>query len=315
MTAPIPVYVFTGFLEAGKTSFIREILSDPNFTEGERSLLILCEEGMEELSEDELRRFRTSAEVIDDPARLTPNILKRLEQKYQPDRILIELNGMWKLDDLTAAFPARWDLGQIVTIVDATTFALYSQNMGPMMFEHISTADLIVFNRCTDELKQMLYDKNIRAMNPQATIYLDGVDGSSEDYNRNMPLPFDIEADVIDIADPDFGLWYLDAMTEPEKYNGKTVRFKGQAFVGKGVPAGSFVPGRFGMVCCAEDIRFLGFLCRYNGASQLHQRDWVQVTASITVEELPQYRGPGPVLHAIEVTPAAPADDDVVYFN
>ena len=79
------------------------------------------------------------------------------------------------------------------------------------MFELITTADLVVFNRCTDELKEMLYKKNIKAMNPRAAIYLDDVNGNSEDYSRNMPLPFDIDADIIDIQPEDYGLWYIDA--------------------------------------------------------------------------------------------------------
>ena len=253
---PIPVYVFTGFLESGKTQFIKEIIADPDFTENERTALLLCEEGIEEYDEREMMRYGTAIVPIESPERLTPNILKRVEQKYDPDRILIEYNGMWKLDDLIAAFPARWELYQIVTTVDASTFELYSNNMGPMMFEHITTADLVVFNRCTDALKEMLYQKNIRAMNPRATIYLDDVDGNSEDYNRNMPLPFDV-----------------------------------------------------------DDISFLGFICRWPGAKDLKQRDWVRVTASITVEMLPQYRGEGPVLHATEVIPAEKPAEELVYFN
>ena len=312
---PIPVYVFTGFLESGKTQFIKEIIADPGFTENERTALLLCEEGIEEYDEREMLHYGTAIVPIESADRLTPNILKRVEQKFDPDRIIVEYNGMWKLDDLLAAFPARWELYQIVTTVDATTFELYSANMGPMMFEHITTADLVVFNRCTDALKEMLYQKNIRAMNPRATIYLDDVDGNSEDYNRNMPLPFDVDADVIDIAPADYGLWYIDAMGDPGKYDGKTVRFLGQVYVGKDVPAKSFVPGRFGMVCCAEDISFLGFICRYDGAADLKLRDWVRVTATITVEALPQYRGEGPVLHAIEVVPAEKPEEELVYFN
>ena len=312
---PIPVYVFTGFLESGKTQFIKEIIADPGFTENERTALLLCEEGIEEYDEREMLHYGTAIVPIESADRLTPNILKRGEQKFDPDRIIVEYNGMWKLDDLLAAFPARWELYQIVTTVDASTFELYSNNMGPMMFEHITTADLVVFNRCTDALKEMLYQKNIRAMNPRATIYLDDVDGNSEDYNRNMPLPFDVDADVIDIAPADYGLWYIDAMGDPGKYDGKTVRFLGQVYVGKDVPAKSFVPGRFGMVCCAEDISFLGFICRYDGAADLKLRDWVRVTATITVEALPQYRGEGPVLHAIEVVPAEKPEEELVYFN
>ena len=312
---PIPVYVFTGFLESGKTQFIKEIIADPGFTENERTALLLCEEGIEEYDEREMLHYGTAIVPIESADRLTPNILKRVEQKFDPDRIIVEYNGMWKLDDLLAAFPARWELYQIVTTVDASTFELYSNNMGPMMFEHITTADLVVFNRCTDALKEMLYQKNIREMNPRATIYLDDVDGNSEDYNRNMPLPFDVDADVIDIAPADYGLWYIDAMGDPGKYDGKTVRFLGQVYVGKDVPAKSFVPGRFGMVCCAEDISFLGFICRYDGAADLKLRDWVRVTATITVEALPQYRGEGPVLHAIEVVPAEKPEEELVYFN
>lgn len=311
----IPVYVFTGFLESGKTRFIREILADPGFTSGEKTLLLQCEEGVEELSEDELLDYTTVAVPIESRAALNPAALKKLEQLHAPDRVLVEYNGLWKLEDLEAAFPARWELYQIVTTVDASTFALYSNNLGPMMFEHITTADLVVFNRCTDALKDMLYQKNIRAMNPRAAIYLDSVDGSSEDYNQNMPLPFDVEADVIDITDADYGLWYIDAMGNPGKYDGKTVRFTGMVFRGEGVPVGYLVPGRFGMVCCAEDVSFLGFLCEYQGADTLQTRDWVRVTASITVEALAQYRGEGPVLHAVEVTPAQAPAEELVYFN
>ena len=152
----------------------------------------------------------------------------------------------------------------------------------------MTTAVLVGFNRCTGALKERLYKKNSRAMNPRATICLDDVDGNSEDYARNRPLPFGVDADLSDIAPADYGLWYVDAMGDPGKYDGKTVRFLGQVYVGKDVPAGSFVPGRFGMVCCAEDISFLGFICRYPGAKDLKLRDWVRVTASITVEMLPQ---------------------------
>ena len=194
---PIPVYVFTGFLESGKTKFIQEILADPNFTENEVTALLCCEEGIEEYDEKWLAHYGTALVPLESEDRLTPNILKRIEQKYNPDRILVEYNGMWKLETLMQAFPARWELYQIITTVDATTFEVYSNNIGPQMFEHITTADMVVFNRCTDALKEMLYKKNIKAMNPRAAIYLDDLNGNSEDYSRNMPLPFDIDADII----------------------------------------------------------------------------------------------------------------------
>ena len=44
----IPMYVFTGFLESGKTKFIQETLEDPRFNSGEKTLLLVLEEGEEE---------------------------------------------------------------------------------------------------------------------------------------------------------------------------------------------------------------------------------------------------------------------------
>lgn len=44
----IPVYLFVGFLESGKTKFIQETFEDPNFDSGDKTLLLICEEGEEE---------------------------------------------------------------------------------------------------------------------------------------------------------------------------------------------------------------------------------------------------------------------------
>ena len=87
---PIPVYVFTGFLESGKTKFIKEIIADPNFTENEVTALLLCEEGIEEYDEKWLAHYGTALVPVESEDRLTPNILKRIEQKYNPDRIIVE---------------------------------------------------------------------------------------------------------------------------------------------------------------------------------------------------------------------------------
>ena len=181
----IPVYLFTGFLESGKTSFIQDILRDPNFTEEERSLLIVCEEGMEEYDSALLATARTTLIAVEEPSALTLRFFRDLGEKYNPDRVLIELNGMWEISNfLEGTLPPEWPIYQIVATVNAQTFELYSNNLGPRMFEQLTMADLIVFNRCTDALKDMLYQKNIRAMNPRATIFLDDMDGGSEDYRE-----------------------------------------------------------------------------------------------------------------------------------
>lgn len=310
----IPVYVFTGLLESGKTRFIRDLLHDPNFTDGERTLLLQCEQGEEELSEGELRDCAAVAAAIETPEDFTPQALTALSDAHHPDRVMLELNGMWKLDVL-AGLPENWLVYQIVTSINAATYELYSQNLGPMMFDHIASADLVVFNRCTPALKEFLRSKNLRAMNPKASMLLDSEDGTTEDYADDMPLPFDVDADEITLEDTDFGLWYVDAQADPQKYDGKTVTMTAMVYQGDNVPPDSFVLGRFGMVCCADDISFLGLICRCGDAAKYQTRDWVRVSASVTVEALPEYRGEGPVLHALSVSPAAPPQEELVYFN
>ena len=62
----IPVYAFTGFLESGKTKFIQETLEDPRFNAGERTLLLVCEEGEEEYAPDQFATDSVKIRVIED---------------------------------------------------------------------------------------------------------------------------------------------------------------------------------------------------------------------------------------------------------
>ena len=87
-----------------------------------------------------------------------------------------------------------------------------------------------------------------------------------------LPLPFDINAPVIDIPDDDYGIWYMDCQDEPQKYAGKTVKFLAQVCQTNRAGKNSFVPGRFAMTCCVQDIQFVGFPCSYDGYKALEQR-------------------------------------------
>lgn len=312
-----PAYIFIGLLESGKTRFIKEVIADPNFTLDEKTLLIRCEDGVEEYDEEFLEKYNVVLVDVEDEDELTTAALKKAHEAEKPDRVIIEFNGMWDLGHFVdEVMPNCWELYQIVASVCGPTFELYSNNLGPKMFEHITSADLIVFNRCTQKDKDYLHQRNIRAMNPRATIFLDDVDGNSEDYRDNMVMPFDLDADEIDIKDEDFGLWYVDASSEPDKYDGKTVRFKAHVLVTPQLPKGWIVPGRHGMVCCADDIQFLGFACnagdRFPG---IENKGWYTITARIHIEELAQYKGAGPVLDLTDIRPAEPPREEVVYFN
>ena len=174
----IPVYLIAGFLEGGKTNFINGILED-GFAREDATLLLCCEEGIEEYDPRFLRNV--TVVNIEDESQLSRNKLKQLEQKYQPKQILIEYNGMWEIqklyfDDL----PSNWLLYQVMTFVDSTTFNLYVKNMGALMMEKLRDADMIVFNRCTEETRKALRARNLKMVNRRADIYLENMDGTSE---------------------------------------------------------------------------------------------------------------------------------------
>ena len=308
----IPVYLVAGFLESGKTSFINGILED-GFAREDATLLLCCEEGVEEYDP----RFLHNVTVVtlDDESALTRNKLTQLAQKYRPKQILIEYNGMWEIQKLYFdAFPGNWLLYQVMTFVDATTFNVYVKNMGALMMEKLKDADMIVFNRCTEETRAALRQRNLKMVNRRADIYLENNDGTSEDYADETVSAFDLSAPVIEIADEDYGLFYVEAMDLPARFEGKKVRFKAQMCKSPQFSEGC-VPGRFAMVCCAKDITFLGMACKSSDHQKFQNRDWVMVTATVHAEHLPAYgEDPGPVLYAESIEPAKPAKDEVLQF-
>jgi len=307
----IPVYLITGFLDSGKTEFVNGILED-GFAAKEKALLICCEEG--ELEYDPKVLKNVSVVTVEDEEALTCSQLKAWEKEYAPKQILIEYNGMWLLDRLCKdALPANWVLYQIMTFVEAATFDLYSKNMGQLMMEKITNADMLVFNRCTEELKASLRSRNLRMVNRQADIFLEDNEGNSEDYLTGDECPFDLEQDIIDIPDEDFGVWYVDAMDHPDRYAGKMVHMKLVMCHSVRYP-GIHCPGRFAMVCCENDIQFLGIIAKGIGLKQYENRDWIEVTARMAVEKHDAYQGKGPVMHVISIAPCEKPAQEVVTF-
>ena len=125
----IPVYLFTGFLEAGKTRFIQETLADPRFNSGEKTLLLLCEEGEEEYDPAGFAADNVKLVTIQDKAELSCEYLRNLAAKMRADRVVVEYNGMWLLADLLTVMPQNWTVYQNIMLADATTFETYMMNM------------------------------------------------------------------------------------------------------------------------------------------------------------------------------------------
>ena len=311
---PIPVYVFTGFLDAGKTKFIQETLKDPRFNAGERTLLLVFEEGEEEYDLSAFPKKNVYLEVLDQDA-VTPRQLAAMQKKYRAERVVAELNGMKLVGDLYTRFPENWAVAQEVMFADASTILQYNANMRNLVVDKLSGCEMVVFNRVRPGEDTMPLHKLARAVNRRVDILYESTDGTSAYDETEDPLPFDIHAPVIEVQDEDYGLWYRDVSEEPEKYTGKTVRFKGQVARLRRDRDGIFAPGRFVMTCCVEDIQFCGVPCQYAEAAKLKARSWVLITAKISAEKHPLYQGGvGPILTALSVEACSPAEQEVVTF-
>ena len=310
----IPVYAFTGFLDSGKTKFIQETLEDPRFNAGERTLLLVFEEGEEEYDFSSYPHQNVFLEVLDQQT-VTTKQLQALAKKCKAQRVVAELNGMQLVGDLYTRFPENWVVAQEVMFADSTTFMTYNANMRNLVMDKLVGAQMVVFNRLTNGSDTMPFHKIARAANRRIDILYDYTDGSTAFDDVEDPLPFDINAPVIQLKDEDYALWYRDVTEEPQKYQGKTVRFKAQVAMLRREKNGMFAPGRFVMTCCVEDIQFCGIPCLYADASKLESRSWVMVEAKISAEKHPLYQGElGPVLTALKVESTEPAAEEVTTF-
>lgn len=310
----IAVYLFTGFLEAGKTRFIAETMRDPNFNDGKRKYLIIqCEEGEEELDPQDLGD-NVSFASFDDEQRLTPDRLSALQKRAGADIVVIEYNGMWNLDSFYGALPEGWMVYQEIMIADSTTALSYNANMRQLMVDKLTGAEMVVFNRTTPETDRMPLHKLVRGVSRRANICYEDMEGEIEFDQIEDPLPFDINAPVIEIKDEDFAIFYRDMTEEFPKYNGKTVRFKGIVALDSALGSSQFAIGRHIMTCCADDIAYRGVVAKGMRGLTLKTRDWVIVEGKLTEETSPIYRGKGPTLTVAKLERAEKPAEEVATF-
>lgn len=310
----IPVYLFTGFMDSGKTTLVKETLSDESFTEGEKCLLICCEDGEVEYGEAELKKANTTLVMVEKEEDFTGDFLKELQDKYLPEKVFIEYNGTWEMSTLLETeLPKYWVLVQSLATVDATTFDMYLANMRTMIMEQLFQADVVIFNRCDDSTDKGKYRRNVKALNRKAQLVYERADGTLDE--RPEELPFDISGDEIEITDADYAIWYMDCMENPKKYEGKKISFLGLVYNPDKLKKGIFVPGRFAMTCCVEDVTFIGFKCKYEDEDKIPHKSWIHITAEVHVEFAREYKGKGPVLYPVSITPAEKPEDELVYFS
>ncbi|MBE6538389.1 MAG: GTPase [Ruminococcaceae bacterium] len=311
----IPVYLFTGFLESGKTKFIQESMEDKKFNSGDKTLLLVCEEGIEEYDPSSFWGQNVYFAQIENEEDLTEENLTRIANEHMLDRIIIEYNGIWQLPALYAAMPKNWAIYQQMFFVDGSTFLTYNANMRSLVVDKLNDAEMVIFNRAdSPNVDKEQFHKIVRGINRRSAIIYDYPDGKVEYDEIEDPLPFDKNAPVIEIGDDDYALWYRDLSEDLEFYIGKTVKFKGMVARSPELSSNSFIIGRPIMTCCADDIAYSGLVCRVPSPTPLRDGEWVTVKAKISYENCNLYKKKGPVLTADGTSFAVKPQNEVATF-
>lgn len=310
----IPVYLFTGFLESGKTKFIQETLEDPRFDTKETTLLLMCEEGIEELDEKKFACDNVFVKYIEEKEDINEENLSKLANECKATRIVIEYNGMWELETLYRQMPEEWMVYQELMFADSTTILNFNANMRSLVVDKLQSCELVIFNRRTENTDIMALHKMVRGVSKRANIIYEDINGVIENDNIEDPLPFDINAPVIEIEDKDFAVWYRDLAEDSAKYNGKIVKFKAIIAIDERIPSNVFVAGRHVMTCCADDIEYKGLACKGGRTKEMKSRDWLMITGKIKNEYCSIYDGKGPVVKVFETQKAEKPIEEVATF-
>ena len=310
----IPVYVFTGFLESGKTKMVHETMADERFQKKERTLILVCEEGIEEYDVDAYSG-EVFVEVIDDPKDMTTANLEALLKKHKAERVMVELNGMWPASVFYDVIPENWFVYQEVMCVDSTTFKTYNANMRSLMFDKLQGCSVVFFNRCTPDTDIMVLHNAARAVSRRVGIIYEYTDGRIEQDNIEDPLPFDIDAPIIEVSERDYAIWYRDMAEDLDKYVGKTIKVKGMTVRDEALKPNEFAFGRMVMTCCADDTTFHGVVTVSDKPVECENGQWFTVTATFKKEKHKMYKGIGPVFHLISMEKAEQPDEPVATFD
>ena len=216
----IPIFLINGQLDSGKTRFISDTIAMGQFADAKNKLLIVCEEGEEEYSEKLLKDNGVDMVVVEKED-FNIKTLNELDKKYDPWIVIVEYNGMW---EPTMIFetekPKGWQIYQSITLFNAAQFGVQWANMKMILAETVKYADMVIFNRCKTSMELGSYRRSMKALNSAIQIVFEDEKGDMMSIAEQ--LPYDINADVIEIEDDDYGIWYMDVSERPEAYRNKT---------------------------------------------------------------------------------------------
>ncbi len=306
----IKAYFINGFLEAGKTTFIKDLLQQDVFTTNEPTLLLLCEEGEEEYDRDWLAEHHIMLAQIDTVQDFTPEHIAEVTRDFCPTRVFVEYNCMWGRKNI--AFPWQWNQPVEIVLFNAETFEVYAKNMRSLVAEQTRYAAMAVFNRCDNVMEKLpSFMRNLLAVNPGIAVAFEGKDGEINPRFKEE-LPYDISAEELTIKDKTYAVFYLDAMEDVERYLHKQVILTAKVMKKATDKPNMLILGRYVMTCCMADLTLFGFICDYEHTDELNVEDWVSIQAIVEKEYAEKYQLWYPTLRIISCQKTAKPEKEVV---
>lgn len=305
MSRPVPVIAINGFLESGKSYFFNDALDQELFIDPmARCVMVSCEQGNTEYDQRLLKRNHVTVVEVEDPEEIDDAFWRDLLDTHHPDLVYIEQNAMW--DKAVYELPSTLYLAQQLTVVNAATFREFFNNMRQKVVDMLAKSEVVIMFACDDEAATTFLKRNLQLINPKLGFLLFNSRGDTVSLADD--LPYKVDGDYINVADLDYGIFYVDSIENPERYYNKTVELTVRAVLDKSIPQGFFVGGRRVMTCCANDIAFYYVLC-HNGTSTLVKNgDWLRVVGKVGFHQVEGERHI--VLDINAITKLPPRQDD-----
>jgi G3E family GTPase len=144
------IEIVTGFIGAGKTSFINALIEE-TLVENEKIVLIQCEAGETEIKESLKKDKRIIIRLKDIENPLTAAYLKEILNIRRPHRVIIEANGTSSINEILDILYEKdmsslCRLTTVFHIAEASTFHLFLNNMGNFLLPSIQLSNMILIN-------------------------------------------------------------------------------------------------------------------------------------------------------------------------
>ena len=244
-----------GFLDAGKTTYIKENIRDDRFYKYGSTLIICFEKGEEKYDAEALAEKRARVVYYDRESEITC-FCKECIEAYQPDRIYVEMNTM--MPELREQFPDCMRVTFSIALIRWATMPVYYLNFMQMMKQMVSESNQVTFRGCPSGELLAPYAQAFRLMNPKA-MYLRQDPMGYHEKAFGLFLPFPLDESEIRIDEKSYLPLWLDALDHPEHYDGKVIHFTDPVELRKSEADGLWRCGRVVMTCCMADLQFMSF--------------------------------------------------------